>query len=652
MNRISRAVLSALLAVTLLSGIGVAQTTWFVDQDATGTSNGTSWNNAFTDLRLALLTVTTDGDELRIAEGVYKPDLGTLARASTFGVAGDVALRGGYAGVGAPNPNLRDFVLHTTVLSGDLLGDDGPGFANRSDNSYHVVTAPYVLDGLTIRSGNADGLGSGQQSGGGISQLAGTMLDCIITDNQALDDGGGASTKSGPGSADIQRCAFSANSVGPTSGLGINEEWGGGLFINAGSVADTLFADNLGVDGPFGQAYGVGARGGAAFTDCEFRDNIGQGNTWGIGLFLSGQLGLVQDSTFTGNTSGDPLSKGGALAMSGLGPRAANCTLSGNSVPLGKGGGAYNGTLDDCLLVNNTAAEGGGAAGGVLRGCRLTGNNAIRGGGAAVYQSIATIVQCTISANSASDVAGGIYDGSVGSGVVAHSSILWSNTAGSAATVEEAQVSNFWGTPLTVRYSCIQGWPSTVLGVGNIGDDPLFIDQDGPDNLLGTADDDLQLLAGSPCINGGDPMPQYNDSDGTRADMGALPTTQPSPPPTWVDLGFGLAGSSGVPMLGSDSNLLPFTTVDVVISGGNPLWVYQLVLGTTPIFAGFKLGTFVPNPDLIVTLVTDPTGTATVGGTWPPGVPSGFSIYAQCWAQDPGGPVGWAASNALRGNSP
>ena len=43
-----------------------------------------------------------------------------------------------------------------------------------------------------------------------------------------------------------------------------------------------------------------------------------------------------------------------------------------------------------------------------------------------------------------------------------------------------------------------------MTGNGNIGDDPQFIDAFGPDNITGTADDDLHLSAGSLCIDTGD----------------------------------------------------------------------------------------------------------------------------------------------------
>jgi len=44
-------------------------------------------------------------------------------------------------------------------------------------------------------------------------------------------------------------------------------------------------------------------------------------------------------------------------------------------------------------------------------------------------------------------------------------------------------------------------------------------------NPMYVGGDDYHLQLGSPCINAGNPDPQYNDPDGTRADMGAFPFT-------------------------------------------------------------------------------------------------------------------------------
>ncbi len=47
----------------------------YADDDATGTNNGSSWANAFAHLQNAL-AVAQSGDEIRVAQGRYRPDQG------------------------------------------------------------------------------------------------------------------------------------------------------------------------------------------------------------------------------------------------------------------------------------------------------------------------------------------------------------------------------------------------------------------------------------------------------------------------------------------------------------------------------------------------------------------------------------------------
>jgi len=70
-------------------------------------------------------------------------------------------------------------------------------------------------------------------------------------------------------------------------------------------------------------------------------------------------------------------------------------------------------------------------------------------------------------------------------------SIVWGNSPD--------EIYNLDNTPM-VTYSDIQGY---YPGTGNINDDPLFVDPDGPDNIPGNEDDDYHLTAGSPCIDTG-----------------------------------------------------------------------------------------------------------------------------------------------------
>ena len=130
----------------LLSPIAVAAgAAIYVDNDSAG-GDGSSWSTAFKYLQDALAVAEAD-DEIRIAHGPYLPDRssanphGSGDREATFQLIAGVAIKGGYAGYGAPDPNDRDVTAYETILSGDLAGDDGPDFANNEENTCHIITA-------------------------------------------------------------------------------------------------------------------------------------------------------------------------------------------------------------------------------------------------------------------------------------------------------------------------------------------------------------------------------------------------------------------------------------------------------------------------------------------------------------------------------
>ena len=146
--------------------------TIYVDADAPGADDGTSWENAYNFLQDALPDAPAPTKmEIWVAQGVYAPDCNSAAPSGTgdreaafrfIGTYYNVILQGGYAGFGESDPNARDVELYETILSGDLSNNDGPGFVNYDENSYHVVLgiwASYTLDGFTITAGNATGTG-------------------------------------------------------------------------------------------------------------------------------------------------------------------------------------------------------------------------------------------------------------------------------------------------------------------------------------------------------------------------------------------------------------------------------------------------------------------------------------------------------------
>ncbi len=172
----------------------------YVDAGAVGAADGSSWADAFVHLQEAL-TVAEAGDEVRVAEGVYRPDQGAGQgpgyRGATFALLDGVALRGGFAGVGTANPDARDIAQYETVLSGDLAGDDVPVVnphdlltePTRAENSPRVVSAGLcsrsaVLDGFTIASAYAPDRrvdnGAGLYLSGGDAPCCPSIRNCTF----------------------------------------------------------------------------------------------------------------------------------------------------------------------------------------------------------------------------------------------------------------------------------------------------------------------------------------------------------------------------------------------------------------------------------------------------------------------------------------
>ncbi|MCJ7777152.1 MAG: hypothetical protein MUP16_02410, partial [Sedimentisphaerales bacterium] len=141
----------------------------YVDADANGLNNGSSWHNAYKFLQDALADANSSPkpDEIQVAQGIYRPDEDTLHpngtgdREATFQLINGMIIKGGYAGFGEPDPNAWDIVKYETVLSGDLNGDDADvsnpydllNESTRAENSFHVVSAMRGIDETAVLDG-------------------------------------------------------------------------------------------------------------------------------------------------------------------------------------------------------------------------------------------------------------------------------------------------------------------------------------------------------------------------------------------------------------------------------------------------------------------------------------------------------------------
>ncbi|HUT30516.1 MAG TPA: hypothetical protein VMX13_12050 [Sedimentisphaerales bacterium] len=276
----------------------------YVDADANGAGTGWSWADAFVRLQDAL-AVASKGDEVRVAEGIYRPDEdsanpdGSGECEAAFWLKSGVAVRGGYAGLGQEDPNGRDIDAHETVLSGDLNEDDGPGFSNNGENSYHVVayssfTGMAVLEGFTITGGNARA--DTDWDGGGLINIGGRLRvsRCKITGNSADSRGGGVLNFMF-GDLAMTNCSIIGNHASFSGGmenryyseatlvncafLGNEASYGGGGFGNSGAEATVI---NCVISGNWAEW-----RGGGMYnrfdTDVTVTNSIVWGNTAGEG---------------------------------------------------------------------------------------------------------------------------------------------------------------------------------------------------------------------------------------------------------------------------------------------------------------------------------------------------------------------------------
>ncbi|MCP3902716.1 MAG: hypothetical protein GY715_03690, partial [Planctomycetes bacterium] len=422
-----------LLAAILMTTPASAGTVLFVDADAPPGGDGAAWATACVHLQDAL-HLAADPDlgisEVRVAQGTYPPDQGesvvTGNRGASFQLRPGLAVRGGYAGYGAADPDAHDPLAFPTRLSGDLAGDDGPAFAGNGENSYHVVISidddeTAVLEGFTIVGGNADGE-EGRDRGGGLLIDGGgaTIRACTIVGNAAIVGGGIYDASSTAG--------FESVLV-----LGNEASIGGGVFTRDGapSFDDCRIADNSAVSG--GGAYALESE--VAFTACVVETNAatfaggGMHCTGGMpalvatllrdneATFDGGGIVLVAcDASLTECTLAEnDAESGGGLHALASDPILVACTFSTNEAAEGAGAYMTGGfpVLVDGLFEVNIAGERGGGLLGIdttvtLQGSRFETNFAPDGAGLHAVGGHSTLADCRFTANSAGNFGGAV----------------------------------------------------------------------------------------------------------------------------------------------------------------------------------------------------------------------------------------------------
>jgi len=273
----------------------------FVHADlATGAGTGTSWADAYRggNALAVALAASVAGDEIWVARGTYRPTLAGT-RTATHTLKTGVGVFGGFAGFETARDQ-RNFIANPTICTGDLLLNDA-GAANLADNSFHVfvgsgAAASAVLDGFTIRSGNANGANASDQDKGGgllvVGSGAPTIRNCVFISNRCTF-GGGAAYIFTAGAA-FSDCRFEAN---------VGGSFGGAFDMNnvVASFTRCSFIGNTAARAGACESYG-GSQ--TTYTNCVFRGNSATGTNGGGAIWIGVTSAVtVRCSTFVANSA-------------------------------------------------------------------------------------------------------------------------------------------------------------------------------------------------------------------------------------------------------------------------------------------------------------------------------------------------------------
>jgi hypothetical protein len=434
--------------------------TIYVEANATGANNGSSWADAFNDLQDALAKAQS-GDEIRVAQGAYTPEgpLPDIRQASnpnpadgaTFvSTTADLSWTAGsdatshdvYFGTTKPPPFMQNQTA-TTFDPGtmaysttyywriDEVRDDGkttgkiwsfttlsspppPPLANSNEQAAPALidrTATFQLKSGVIIKGGYAGFGEPDPNARDIK-----MYETILSGDLAGND-------------EPDFANNGENSYHVVTGSDCNES----------AVLDgfTITAGNASNYPTFSVGGGMhNTQSSPTVTNCTFTQNAA--HYAGAMSNQDGSNPIVTDCTFTDNYA--PGGGGGAIFYWHSGGSLTNCSFRDNS---GRHGGAAriyasNVTITNCLFADNysSGSEGGGAV--YLQHCT------------------AFFKLCTLSRNATDGSGGGIFNRDDSSNFTLQNCVLWNNSD-SGGMDESAQVHSVT-TMATIDYCCIQGW--------------------------------------------------------------------------------------------------------------------------------------------------------------------------------------------------
>ncbi len=306
-----------LLALAGLAMMLVGSDAWarcYVDQNAKGRNNGSTWADAYVHPQLALINGCT---EIWVAKGVYTPVLAGSDPTISFEIPAGTKMYGGFAG-GETSVDQRLRSINETILSGDIDHNDYVPdhwldtnyYGINGTNSEHVVTldadstSPItnetIIDGFII-------VGAHNKYGG--------ALYCTSTADSAEC------------SPTLANLAFVGNDYGAVTIEGSTAK---------PRLIDSFFRNNKSYsEGGAVHIYAADAAGEALISGCAFSDNNADDD--GGALYLSGVRATVVNSTFSrnGTSEGFGYSGGAIVASDGTSLSVMNSTFFANEADFG-----------------------------------------------------------------------------------------------------------------------------------------------------------------------------------------------------------------------------------------------------------------------------------------------------------------------------
>jgi hypothetical protein len=444
---------------------------------------------------------------------------GTTTLTNSIFTGNSAKAGGGIGNNGTLTINNSFFIQNTATYFGGIVNNgtatitSSSFFDNFADVGGAVGNHGIATIGSSYFSGNyADAVGGIVNSG------SLTLTGSTFVFNEDYDDAGA-----------IYNLATGTASISNSTITGNASLYGTGAIRNLGSmtVANSSISGNRGFYGD-----GVGGfsnYGQLTFTNTSITNNtglVGAGINFGTlsltGSTVSSNKGAIYGYFGTYGLTGGIYNQGTATLT--------NSTVSGNTVPSGAG---YGGGLDNVFggltvtnstISGNTAAVGGGIynlGNLTMQGSTVSGNNSQYGGGILnnsftsayngyTYYGSETLVNCTLSGNSATNQGGAVYDAGVSE--ITNSTIS-GNTAGTlgggiyvpVTPFSETLANSIVAGNTAATYNDIGGAVNTTSGFNLIGDGTGLVGiSDGSDgNMIGTLGSPIDPQLGALGNNGG-----------------------------------------------------------------------------------------------------------------------------------------------------